>query len=126
MSSKKEVEFQAFKDITDSVKAEWRAKYGDEVEVVVIPVKKGDRDPKGEKARFVVVPPTRNVVQAAGEYATEEKHEQADKVLMGNCVLGGDMKWLEPEPVGRDRIYRTVLKKLTEMLTEKRASVEKL
>jgi hypothetical protein len=98
---------QTYAEITPDIIQDWKAQTGyDELTVVNIKTKPAppvpDGEPQPEKdlakyARYVVIPPTRSVMDALGQHSINKNVAASNKLLIANCILGGDMAILEQD-----------------------------
>lgn len=101
-----------FSEITPGHIINWKARYGinnlSEIEI-------------GE-SKFVVKKPNRIVLDLVGQHGNKGNVSDANKVLISNCVLGGDMDDLEND----GGVYAGMLTELMKLLEKKTATVKKL
>jgi len=110
--------FQTIGQITKEDITKWKqTKSG--LKRIEIPLDDEDLSGQGEKACFIICKPTRNVLSAITLYAKEQDIEKINDLLVKNCVLGGDMKYLDTE-VGDTQVYTTVLEELGKLMEKKR------
>lgn len=76
----------------------------------------------GTVARFVVIPPSRTVLNSLADFGIKKDVTNANKVLIANCVLGGDMEQLEQDGA----TYTAVMEELGKLMSNKQASIKKL
>lgn len=113
-----EKQFETIAEVTDAKIKKWKqTKNG--LKRIEIPLDDDDLTGKGEVAAFIICKPTRNVLNAITEYAKEKDIEKINEVLISNCVLGGDLKYLDAE-VGDTQVYATVLDELGKLMEKKR------
>jgi hypothetical protein len=109
-------DFQKHSDITPAMNTEWEAKYGksrlSDLEIV-----SGD----GTTAKFVVRKPDRATLEAMGNHAASKNVQATNKVLISNCVLGGDMEQLAKD----GEIYLEVLQALNNLKSEAKSTIKK-
>lgn len=111
-------EFTTIAQVTKTEISKWKqTKSG--LKRIEIPLDDDDLTGDGEKASFIICKPTRNVLNAVTEYAKDKDVEKINDVLISNCVLGGDMKYLDAE-VGDTQVYTTVLEELGKLMEKKR------
>lgn len=123
METKQEKEIKHFKDITKKQIQEWKEAHPN-AELIVVELEEDNLLPDAPVAQFVAIPPTRNVLNAVTKYSQEKEAFKANKVLMKNCILGGDMYLLENED--DNGVYLAVLEQLGELLDKKKATRKKL
>lgn len=108
---------QKYSDITTAQIAKWKQTKGALTEES-IPL---TDDPNSAVAKFVVCKPTRNVLSAIVEYGKKDDVDTVNKLLITNCVLGGDMQHLEDT-----KIYLSMLEVLGKLLQPRPAKSKKL
>lgn len=116
--------FQTRKDITKEQIQTWKQTKGRLTEIK-IPLEDDDLNGTGAVASFIICKPTRNVLSALTEYAKDKQIDKINDLLVTNCVLGGDMEYLDTE-VGDTQIYTTVLEELGKLMEKKRVISNKL
>lgn len=109
-------EFQKHSDITPDMNREWEAKYGKK-RISDLEIETSD----GDVARFVIRKPDRQVLEAMGKYAAAKNVSATNKVLISNCVLGGDMEALEKD----GEVYIEVLEQLNALKKKAKSTVKK-
>ena len=77
------------------------------------------------EATFIIAPPSRNVINAIAKVGSEGNIAKANNILLKNCVLGGDMAFIDPEYKDQS-IFLTVLGELGELQKAKEVTVKKL
>lgn len=115
-------------EITPELVQSLKAKYGSHnlhlVEVVL--EKSGNEDDAdGEKERtaeYIVRTPTRAVMDAIGEHGIKKEVTKANKVLLSNCVLAGNMDLLESDGT----VYAALLGELSKLQVRKQVRIKKL
>ena len=111
---------QKFEDLTEAAKAELRTKHGDKLKTVSIPL---DKDLiNGPVARFAVIPPERRVINAVSKYGAENNYDKANEVMVKNCVIAGDMEYLQ-EVGGNDQVFYGLMKELAKFIDSGTATV---
>lgn len=113
-------EFQKIGDITEAHIKEWKKTKG-KLKRIEISLDENDFNGNGEKACFIVCPPTRNILSAIAHYGQEKNIDKVNELLITNCVLGGDMKYLD-EDTGDTSVYLSVLEEVGKLMTTKRVS----
>jgi len=106
---------RSYSDITPEMIQDWKLKYG-ELQQIDVELE------EGKTASFIARRPNRSVMDAIGEYGVKKQVAEANKVLIANCVLGGDMDLMEND----GSVYTALLEQLERLVTRKRASVKKL
>lgn len=106
-------QFQEYKDITKEQIAKWKQTKGKLTELS-IPLDTKD-------AKFVICKPPRNILSALAQYGQDGEVEKVNNLLISNCVLGGDMVYLD-EDKGDLQVYMTMLDELGKFLTPKQTS----
>lgn len=113
-------EFQKRSDITAADIKKWKQTKG-RLKEVIIPLDDDDIKAEGESAKFIICAPTRNILSAIAHYGQEKNIDKINELLMKNCVLGGDMKYLEEEQgVGDTSVYLSVLEEVGKLMEKKR------
>ena len=120
-------EFSTIKDITDAKFKDFEKTYKG-VRQIAIPIGDVDQDELNldsdtKEAQFVICKPDRKVLNAVARYGADKNYGKANQVLVTNCVLGGDMEWLEE---GRDDdIYMAVIDEIGKLVNTKKARLVK-
>ena len=112
--------FQKIGDITKTQISEWKKTKG-KLKQIDISLYENDFDGTGEKASFIICPPTRNILSAIAHYGQEKNIDKVNELLITNCVLGGDMKYLD-ENSGDTSVYLSVLEEVGKLMETKRVS----
>ncbi len=110
--------FTKFKDITPADIKKWKQTKG-KLKQIEIPLNEDDIDGKGEKATFIICAPTRNILSAIATYGQDKNIDKVNEILINNCVLGGDMKFLD-EDSGDTSIFLSVLDEVGKLMEKKR------
>lgn len=110
-----EQQAQRYADITADMIQGWKAKYGVDA-LMEYGVKVSDT----RTAKFVLKEPSQNVVVAIGDKKNDET--AANKILIANCILGGDMGDLENSA----SVYLTMLEQCNKLMNRKPVTVKKL
>lgn len=114
-----------FDEVTPEIIQDWKARFGDaegcitQVNVPITDTKDGE---DGPQARYFLCVPSRTVVDRVAEYGMNKELQQANKLLIANCVLGGDMDILERD----GNVYEAVLNEIQKLRKSRVASVKKL
>ena len=74
-----------------------------------------DNEPNGVKAKFVICKPTRNLLPSITQYGKDQNIEALNRLLVTNCVLGGDMHYMDDE-VGDMAVYLAVLEEVGKLM----------
>ncbi len=100
-------EVKPFNTITEAQVQDWKAKYPNKVREISIPV-------DDTEAKFWVKKPNRATIEFLANEGAKEKKDVAkiNKVLIANCVLGGDMDEIENDA----QVYLGVVEQLSAML----------
>ena len=107
-----------FADITPGQILDWKARYGSNT-LREVTIKLEDED--GEY-QFVIRKHSRSVMDAMAKAGAKDKVEDANKILVANCVLGGDMAAFENDGA----VYLAVLEQVTLLMGKSEAAVKKL
>jgi len=111
---------QKYADITTDHIKKWKQTKGVLTEEA-IPL---SDEPNAKVAKFVVCKPTRNVLSAIIDYGKKEDVENVNKLLIANCVLGGDMEYLSEK--GDTQIYLSMIEVLGKLLRPRVSKSKKL
>ncbi len=95
---------------------ELKSKYGKRLRELVI------KDSEGDELKFYLVKPNRTVMEAITQKGVEQKIVEMNKVLISNCVVGGDMQAIEDD----GSIYIAVISAITELIDEVSSEIKKL
>ena len=98
--------------------ATWKHTKGKLTEVT-IPL---DDNLDGKTAKFIICKPTRNLLPAITQYGKEENVDALNTLLITNCVLGGDMDYLDSDI----DVYLEVLKHVGKQMEAKRVTSKTL
>lgn len=111
-------------EIDDQMIEAWKEKYG-RVSITKIPLDEDDID--GEAATFYVRKPDRFVINASAKSAKQDNFDKANDILIKNCVLGGDVQYLDLNcETGDEDIYYSLTDELALMLQKRKAQTKKL
>lgn len=114
--------FQKIGDVTDAMIKTWKQTKG-KLKRIDISLDENDFDGTGEKASFIICPPTRNILSAIAHYGQEKNIDKVNELLIKNCVLGGDMQYLEEtEGVGDTSVYLSVLEEVGKLMGTKKVT----
>lgn len=116
-------DYKKFSDIPSEQIEEWKNKYKGMVSL--LEVEMNDEDDISDDipiARFIVRRPSRNTMDAVGELGVKREITKANKALITNCVLGGDMEVLDSD----GSVYAAVIDSLERMMTVRKRSLKKL
>lgn len=108
-----------FKEITKEDISGWKKTKG-KLKEVSIPL--DDEDIDGECARFVVCKPTKNLLPAITEYGKQENIDALNNLLITNCVLGGDMDYLDSDV----DVYLAVIEEVGKLMQARRVTSKTL
>ncbi|MGB1307531.1 MAG: hypothetical protein ACPG6B_01375 [Oceanihabitans sp.] len=108
--------YKKYSDITAELNQEWEAKYG-KSRIIDLEVKVSEK----EIYSFVLRKPDRPVLEAIGKHAANKDVAAANKVLISNCVLGGDMEALNKD----GEVYLEVLEQLNLLKHQAKSTVKK-
>jgi len=108
---------QKFSDITKTQISDWKKTKG-KLKHISISLD-DDFEAKGKTADFIICPPTRNILSAISHYGQEKNIDKVNELLIENCVLGGDMKYLD-ETNGDTAVFLSVLDEVGKLMEKKR------
>jgi hypothetical protein len=104
---------------------EWKQKYGKVVELRY-PIDEDDISEDAEHATFYVVPPSRNVLNAASANVDKKEYEKGNQILIKSCVVGGDLDLISNDAASTDNeIYYSLLEEIGKLVKGKRVVVKK-
>ena len=114
-------EYSKYSDITKADIAAWKKTKANLTEVEF------DLDEMldGKKAKFVICNPPRNILPSITEYGKQQNIDKINEVLIANCVLGGDMEYLDSED-GDTQVFLGVIEELGKRLEPRRSRSKKL
>ena len=110
-----------FKDITKELLSNWRKTKG-KLQEITIPL---DDDVDGEVAKFIICKPTKNLLPAITEYGKQENVEGLHNLFITNCVLGGDMDYIDGDTVELD-VFLAVMEEVGKLLKAKRVTSKRI
>lgn len=110
--------FQKFSEITKAQITDWKKTKG-KLKQIDIPLDDADFNGTGAVASFVICPPTRNILSAIAHYGQEKNIDKVNELLIQNCVLGGDMEYLD-EQKGDTAVFLSVLDEVGKLMEKKR------
>ena len=119
---------RSFSEITPEMIQQWKANYGDIKQIVISRINRvPGNDGKVEEVRsvyaqFVVCKPSRTVMDLLGKYQTSQNVIEANKTIISNCVLGGDLDLLEKDGF----LYTEVLDRLRNLADELEAEIKNI
>jgi len=113
-------EFQKIAEVTEAMISGWKKTKG-KLKRIDISLDENDFDGKGEVASFIICPPSRNILSAIAHYGQEKNIDKVNELLITNCVLGGDMKYLDEES-GDTSVYLSVLEEVGKLMGTKRVN----
>ncbi|TLP81356.1 hypothetical protein [Maribacter sp. ACAM166] len=100
-----------FKEITKDQISNWKkTKTG--LRQIEVPVD------GGEPAKFIICKPTRNLLPSITQYGKDENIEALNRLLVTNCVLGGDMLYMDDDS-GDMAVYLAVLAEVGKLMQAK-------
>lgn len=101
-----------FSAITADTIQNWKARCGaDNLREITI-----------DNFKFILRTPSRTVIDLVAQHGNDKKVIEANKVLISNCVLGGDIDEMEND----GSIYTELLSEIRNLLTKRKATVKKL
>jgi len=110
-------EYQTAAQVTDAMIQEWERKFNCKVRSIEVPI--GSQD---EKPRFFLRKPDRVILNQLTRLTGDKDYEKANETLIKNCVLGGDMQYLDTEENGgNDEVYYSVLDAVGDLVEKKKA-----
>jgi len=120
----KDKTFAKASDITAATIASWK-KTNKRLLEIDVPLEDNDIRGKGKCAKFFICSPTRSIINAVAKYGSENNIEKANEVLMTNCVLGGDMEYLDEDEHPDGEVYYSVLEEIGKLNGKRKAIVKK-
>lgn len=106
--------------ITPDQIRDWKAKYGaNSLREVSIKVLEEESE---EVSRFVLRKPGRSVMEAVAVAGAKNDIAGSNKILIANCVLGGDMAALENDAA----VFLAVLDEIRQLVSKTDTTVKKL
>ena len=119
-----EKEAQKFTEITKTMIADWKKTKG-KLKEISISLDDESFDKNSKVAKFIICPPTRGTLSAIGHYGQEKNIDKVNELLLSNCVLGGDMKYLD-EATGDTAVFLSVLDEVGKLMEKKRVTSKNL
>ncbi|MCI2229584.1 hypothetical protein MC378_10430 [Polaribacter sp. MSW13] len=110
--------YTKFSEITKTQISDWKKTKG-KLKQIDIPLDDNDFDGKDKTASFVICPPTRNILSAISHYGADKNIDKVNDLLIQNCVLGGDMQYLD-EATGDTAVFLSVLDEVGKLMEKKR------
>lgn len=105
-----------YADVTSEMIQDWKAKYNQEyLEEVSI-------SNNGKDYKFIIKKPTRFAMDAMAQFGIEKNVSEANKTLIANTVLGGDLDAMEQD----GGIYQALLSRLNVKAKDYKVEVKKL
>lgn len=104
----------------------YKAKYPNVIrEIAVYPsgttfTEEGEADE--EPAYFLVKRPNKHLLALVTSKEYQEQPDKANEAMIKNCILAGDMEWLENDA----SIYMGLITELSKMLQSSRVSLKKV
>jgi hypothetical protein len=111
---------KTFAEITQDHILDWKQKGRENLREISVPLDDDILD-DDHTAKFIICSPSRPVLNSATKYSAEKDFDRANKVLIQNCLLGGDFQHLNVL-----RIELAVLEKIGQTLDTKSTKVKKL
>lgn len=111
---------QTFAEIKAADKSEIKKKHPN-AQVACYPLEDEDQ----QEANFIIIPPSRNVINASGKSALDKDISKVNDIMIKNCVLGGDMKYLDPEYKDQT-VFLFVLAEIGKLQKVREGSLKKL
>ena len=123
-------QIKPFSAITPEIIQDWKARHGADAlsqSTIRLPKEEsnsGDKEgSEGEiAARFILKKPTRWIMDAVASSGLKKDVIASNKVLIANCVLGGDMDLLEQD----GGIYSALLRDINKQITFYEGDLKKL
>lgn len=116
------MEHQEFKDIKKTQLDEWRKEHPGAV-MIEVELEEDNLSADAPKARYIAIPPNRNVLNALAKYAQSGNTGKANEVLLKNCILGGDMAHLDNKT--DNSVFLSVLEQVGTLVERKKATIKK-
>lgn len=114
--------FQKIADVTEAMIKSWKQTKG-KLKRIDVSLDENDFEGTGEKASFIICAPTRNILSAIAHYGQKKNLDKVNELLINNCVLGGDMKYLdEADGVGDTSVYLSVLEEVGKLMGSKKVT----
>lgn len=105
-----------YDEILPSDVQDWKAKYGaNSLTEATITTQDGEY-------KFILRKPGRAVLEAVASIGDKEPSSAANKILIANCVLGGDTYVFEHDGA----VYLAVLEQVSKLMSNAKAAVKKL
>ena len=115
-------------EVTEEQIQAWKEKHT-VVKQISIPVDYYDEDEEipedAERIEYIICRPQRNTTNAAAKYVGQGKYDAASRVMIKNCVLAGDMSYLEGNGRNTD-VLDGVMEELNKMLSKRGVEAKKL
>lgn len=105
-------QIKPFSAVTDQDIQDWKARYGDNINLVEV---------EGG-AKFYIKPPGRSAIDLVAEKGTGKQIVEANRVLIANSVLGGDIDVMDNDGA----VYGAVLSEVQKLLKKKTTAVKKV
>jgi len=110
-------------EISENQIAEWK-KNKSNVKEICIKIDEADMSVNAEVAKFIICAPSRKIQEALNEYAANKDIDSINKLLVTNCVLGGDMDYLSED--SDLSIYLAVLEEVGKLMKKQRVTSRRL
>lgn len=118
---------KTFDNITPEMITEWKNKGKKKLTEISIPINENDLTGDGPVAKFVICQPDRNVLDACAKYSQEKNFKKANALMITNCMLGGDEKYVNSESEDYDvDIELALLDEIGKLIESKKTTVKKL
>lgn len=118
--------YKKFEDITEENISDWKSTKK-KVTQISVAIDEDDVSSAGPTAKFVICQPDRNVLEATARASSEKNYSKANKLMKTNCILGGDMKYIEAGSADFNlEIELEVLDQIGLLVEKKKAAVKKL
>lgn len=106
------MEKQTFADITAEQIQDWKAKHGkNSLSQATVTTEDGEYN-------FILCKPGRSVLEAVAK----DKTDNGNKIMLANCVLGGDTYAIEQDAA----VYLAVVEQIGLLFTSAKASLKKI
>lgn len=116
------------KQLSKAQIAEASAKHKAKVSIVAFPIGEDQEvvnNAQTQEATFYVIPPSRNVLDLIAQLGTAKKFDKANQVLLKNCVLAGDMEYIEEgHEKCDDGIYYGLIGFISELSSKKQGKLK--
>ncbi len=110
-------------EVSEAQLADWK-KTKSNIREISISIDEDDMSDDAEVAKFIICAPTRKLQEAINKYAADKNIDAINKLLVTNCVLGGDMQYLSED--GDLGIYLAVLEEVGKLMKKQRVNSKRL